>query len=147
MKSLDYEALKREVIHTLENNKSIVLATCSNNRVTAREVYFASNDFSIYFVTSKAYDKYKQIEKNTNVALCVGNIQMEGTAIIKGHPNLAENENLTAICLNKSKKEFEQFIKYKNTVLIEVVVSRVELWKDNAREYLDINKKEAYRVG
>ena len=58
MKSLDYEILKQEVTHTLENSKSIVLATCSNNRVTAREVYVATNNFSIYFFTSKAFDKY-----------------------------------------------------------------------------------------
>lgn len=147
MKSLDYEILKQEVTHTLENSKSIVLATCSNNRVTAREVYFATNNFSIYFITSKAFDKYKQIEKNRNVALCLGNIQMEGIAIIKGHPNLPENETETTICLKKSRKEFEHFIKYKNTILIEVVVTRVELWKNNGREYLNINKGEAYRVG
>jgi hypothetical protein len=51
------------------------------------------------------------------------------------------------ICLNKSKKEFEHFMKYKNTVLIEVAVSRMELWKNNGREYLDIEKEEAYRIG
>lgn len=147
MKSLDYELLKHEVIHTLENSKSIVLATCYNNRVTAREVYFASNDFKIYFITSKAFDKYKQIEKNNKVALCLGNIQMEGTAINKGHPKLPENETEAMICLNKSKKEFEHFMKYKNTVLIEVAVSRMELWKNNGREYLDIEKEEAYRIG
>ena len=147
MKSLDFELLKQEVIHTLERSKSIVLATCSNNRVTAREVYYASKDFNLYFVTSKAFDKYKQIEKNRNVAFCLGNIQMEGIAIMKGHPNLPENKSETAICLSKSKKEFEHYMKYKNTVLIEVVVTRVELWKNNGREYLDINKAEAYRVG
>lgn len=147
MKNLNYELLKQEVIRTLENSKSIVLATCSNNRVTAREVYFASNNLSIYFLTSKAYDKFKQIEKNRNVAFCLGNIQMEGTAIIKGHPKLPENEVETAICLNKSKREFEQFIKYKNTILIEVVITHVGLWKNNGREYLEINNEEAYRVG
>lgn len=72
---------------------------------------------------------------------------MEGIAIIKGHPNLPENETETTICLKKSKKEFEHYIKYKNTILIEVVVNRVELWKNNGREYLNINKGEAYRVG
>lgn len=93
------------MIHTLENSKSNILAICSNNRVTARDVYFASNDFSIYFVTSKAYEKYKQIQKNKNVALCLGNIQIEGIAIIKGYPNLVENENETTICLSISKEE------------------------------------------
>ncbi len=41
----------------------------------------------------------------------------------------------------------EHFMKYKNTVLIEVAISRVELWRDNGREYLDIDKGEAYRIG
>jgi general stress protein 26 len=147
MKSLDYEVLKQNVISALENSNSIVLATSSNNRVTAREVYFASNDFRIFFITSKAYDKCKQIEKNNNVALCLGNIQMEGIATIKGHPNLAKNINEKNICLNKSREEFEPYFKYKNTVLIEVVVSLVKLWNNRGREYLDINKHEAYRVG
>ncbi|MDR7857902.1 pyridoxamine 5'-phosphate oxidase family protein [Tissierella sp.] len=147
MKSLDYEVLKQDVINALENRKSIVLATCSNNRVTAREVYFASNDFRIFFVTSKAFDKCKQIKKNNNVALCLGNIQMEGTAIIKGHPNLTENINEKTICLNKNKEEFEKYFKYKNTVLIEVEVCNVKLWNNGGREYLDINKHEAYRIG
>ena len=43
MKSLDYVKLKQEVIDALEKSRSIVLATCSNNRVTAREVYYASD--------------------------------------------------------------------------------------------------------
>lgn len=147
MKSLNYDVLKQEIINVMENSKSIVLATCSNNRVTAREVYFASKNFSIYFLTSKAYDKYKQIEKNKNVALCLGNIQMEGIAIIKGHPSLSENKIETNICLNKSRKELEHFIKYKNTILIEVLVTRVGIWKNNGREYLDVKKGESYRVG
>ncbi|HEX2947890.1 MAG TPA: pyridoxamine 5'-phosphate oxidase family protein [Clostridia bacterium] len=147
MKSLDYEVLKQDVIKALENSNSIVLATCNNNRVTAREVYFASNDFRIFFITSKAYDKCKQIEKNNNVALCLGNIQMEGTATIKGHPNLADNINERTVCLNKSKENFEQYFKYKNIVLIEVVVSNVKLWNNGGREYLDINKHRAYRIG
>jgi len=43
VKSLDYVKLKQEVIDALEKSRSIVLATCSNNRVTAREVYYASD--------------------------------------------------------------------------------------------------------
>ncbi|MBP1754674.1 MAG: hypothetical protein H6Q59_1072 [Firmicutes bacterium] len=31
MKSLDYDVQKQEVINILENSKTIVLATCSNN--------------------------------------------------------------------------------------------------------------------
>ncbi len=38
-------------------------------------------------------------------------------------------------------------MKYKNTVLIEVAVTRVEQWKNNGREFPDIEKEEAYRVG
>lgn len=147
MKNLDYEKLKQEVIDVLENSKSIVLATCSNNRVTAREVYFASNEFKIFFITSSAFDKCKQIQKNSNVALCLGNIQMEGIATILGHPTLEENRDAVTTCLNKSRNDFEQYFKYKNIVLIEVIVKRIALWKNHGREYLDINKHEAYRIG
>jgi len=147
MKNLDYGALEQEVIQALKNSKSIVLATCSGNRVTARQVCFASKDFTIYFITSKEYDKCKQIEKNNHVALCLDNIQMEGTAAIKGHPGLEENISEMAICLNKCRQEMEPFIKYKNVVLVEVAVHRAELWKNNGREYLDIAKGEAYRIG
>lgn len=147
MKNLDYDVVKEDIFHALKDNLSIVLATSSNNRVTAREVYFASNGFTIYFITSKAYEKYKQIEKNSNVALCINNIQMEGVARIKGHPNLPENRDELNTCLSKSKEAFEKFIKYKNTVLIEIQVSRVEIWKNNSREYLDIEKGKAYKIG
>ena len=147
MKNLDFDVVKEDVFHTLKNNLSIVLATSCNNRVTAREVYFASNGFTIYFVTSKAYEKYKQIEKNSNVALCINNIQMEGVASIKGHPNQPENKDALNICINKNKEAFERYVKHKNTVLIEILVRRVEIWKNNGREYLDIEKSEAYRIG
>ena len=72
--------------------KEIVISTANGNKVAARTVYFVFYIYCIYFVTSKSYEKYKQIEKNSNVALCFFNISMEGVAIIKGHPELEENE-------------------------------------------------------
>lgn len=49
------------------------------------------------------------------------------------------------LCLNKSK-EFEKYFKYKSTVLIEIT-SHAKLWNKNRREFLDIDKQEAYRIG
>lgn len=147
MKSLDYAKLKQDVIDALERGKSIVLATCSKNRVTAREVYYASDDLKVFFITSKAYNKYKQIEKNRNVALCLGNIQVEGIASILGHPSLEENRDAINTCLNKSRSDFEPYLKYKNIVLIEVAIERIKLWRNNGREHLDVSKQEAYRIG
>lgn len=51
------------------------------------------------------------------------------------------------ICFGKSKSAFEKYVKYKNIVLIEVKVNQVGIWNDNGREYLDVEKGEAYRVG
>lgn len=147
MKILDYEEKKRDVINVLENNQYIVLATGDSKRISARQVWFASDDLKILFITSKAYDKYKQIEKNNNVALCLENVQMEGVATIKGHPNLEENSKEKSICLNKNKDVFEKYSKYKNTVLIEIVVQHVKMWNNGGRECLDINKQTAFSIG
>jgi len=145
MKQLDYEENYNKVMERLKKEEIIVLATSYKDIVTARSVWFILYESSIYFVTSKAYTKYKQIEKNPNVALCLDNIQIEGIANIKGHFSLKENEPIKDFCL-KNSKGMSHYLKYKNTVLIEVKINKIGIWK-NGREYIDLIKKKAYRIG
>lgn len=147
MKELDTSQFKKDIIAMLQEKREIVVATCDKDRVTARTVFFASDGLKIYFVTSKAYTKYKQMQKKPNVALCVDNIQIEGIAHLKGHPSQEENKEIIDFCLLQRHNEFSPFLKYKNTVLIEVEVNRIELWRDHRREYIDLKKNEAYRIG
>jgi len=145
MKELDFEKKYNEVLKRLENEKTIVLATSHKDKVTARSVWFILYKSSIYFITSKAYTKYKQIEKNPNIALCLDNIQIEGIGNIKGHSSLKENELIRDYC-EKKHTGITHFMKYKNSVFVEVKINKITIW-NKGREYIDLAEKKAYRVG
>lgn len=125
MKVLDYSEMKDKIIDRLKEQRNIVLATCENGKVTARTVYCTSNDLKIYFMTSKAYTKYKQITRNPYVAMCFHNVQLQGRAIILGHPSSDENKEILQRCAHLDK-EFIHWAKYKNTVLLEVDITEIE---------------------
>jgi uncharacterized pyridoxamine 5'-phosphate oxidase family protein len=145
MKQLDYEEKINEVMNILKNEKPIVLCTSNGNKVAARTVYYFLFNDCIYFVTSKAYKKCKQIEKNHNVALCIANIQIEGVATILGHPKLDENNKLLEYT-QENCPEISNYTKHKNTVIIEIKINNVEMWL-KGREYINYEDKTAYRIG
>ena len=140
MKQLDFEKNYNEVMERLKKEETIVLATSYKDKVTARSVWFVLYESSIYFVTLKAYTKFKQIEKNPNVALCLDNIQIEGIAAIKGYCSLKENEPIKDYCV-KNDNGMACYMKYKSTVLIEVKINKIGIWK-NGREYIDLVEKK-----
>lgn len=80
METLDYSKVEKEVIDFITRNNKMVLATCSKNRVTARTVSIINQGLKIYFQTDIEFLKYRQIKENSNVALCQGNVQIEGQA-------------------------------------------------------------------
>jgi uncharacterized pyridoxamine 5'-phosphate oxidase family protein len=143
MKQLNFEDKYNEVMKRLENENTIVLSTSYKDNVTSRSIWFILYESSIYFVTSKAYTKCKQIEKNPNVALCLDNIQIEGIAKIKGNCSLKENELIRAYCERKHTGMIH-YLKYKNSIFIEVKINKIQLWK-KGREYIDVVEKIAYR--
>jgi len=145
MKQLDFELKSKEIEKTLKRGKSIVLCTSNGNKVAARAVYYCLFNGHIYFVTSKAYNKCKQIEKNNNVALCIENIQIEGIATILGHATLEVNNKIFEY-IQKNCSDIYKFTKYKNTVLIEIKINNVEMWI-KGREFINYENKTAYRIG
>ena len=146
MKQLDFNVKYTEIKNILKKEKSIVLCTSNGSKVAARTVYFVYFKDCIYFVTSMSYKKYKQIEKNQNVALCFSNIQIVGVASILGHPNLEGNKNILEY-MEKNCSEMYKYVKYKNTVLIKVSIDDIEMWEKGGREYLNIENKTANRIG
>ncbi len=83
---LDFLELKESILTYLEGKTSMVLATASNDRVTARSISFVNKGLEFFFVTWNHHTKSVQIRANANVALCVGNLQVEGRAMIRGAP-------------------------------------------------------------
>jgi uncharacterized pyridoxamine 5'-phosphate oxidase family protein len=150
MREINYKDFFNEVVSILSHIREIVVATSLNERVTARTVYCICDDLNLYFITSKAYTKYKQICKNPNIALAINNIQMEGEAEILGHPSSEENSFFKEICeRDKDYMEyFNNYSKYKNTILIKVNPKLITVYKGKgAYKYLNLEEKKAYKKG
>ena len=71
---IDYDVLKEEVLWFLDEHKKLFLATSADDRVTARAMSCVHVGLEIYFQTSNKSDKFAQLVKNPNVALCAANI-------------------------------------------------------------------------
>lgn len=145
--NLDYETLKKEFFHHLEQEGSLVLATASDQHVTARMISHIILDEAIYFQTDQTFEKVKQIKINPNVALCVGNIQIEGTAILLGHPFTCPPflEKFSRVHTDSK----EQYSKMKDEVVIKVDPKKVVFWKYEdgkpLRDFLNLETQTAYR--
>lgn len=64
----------------------MTLSTCLENRVTSRSMSVTVHNGKFYCQTDRSYLKCRQIECNPNVALCLGNISIEGICRIIGKP-------------------------------------------------------------
>lgn len=147
--NIDFEKLKGEVMGLLRNKDIMVLATSSNDRVTARSVSYIVLNSSIYFQTDKTFLKCKQIIINPNVALCIDNIQIEGSAKIKGHPFDEENRAFVEEFRKVHNGSFNAYSHMENEVVIEIEPISITLWKYEEgkplRDFLDLRDKRAYR--
>ena len=60
-----------EVTSVLTKEKTIILATAADNRVTTRSMSHVNDGMTIYFQTGSSYLKTQQIRINPNVAISV----------------------------------------------------------------------------
>lgn len=144
---LDFKALENEVMGMLDKRKIIVLATCSDNIVTARSMSYVMVNNKICFQTSTAFKKYEQIANNPNVALCTDNIQIEGIAAIKNNPY--EKKEFLELFKKVHRGSFDKYSHMQSEVVIEVEPTFVTLWKyedgNPLRDFLDRRNRKAYR--
>lgn len=81
-----FELKLNQIYKQIGNHAKIVLATCYNNKVSARKMSFIIEDKYFYFQTDSTFRKYQDIKQNNYVALCIDNIQIEGLCEEIGHP-------------------------------------------------------------
>ena len=145
----DSNELKEEIIDILEREKHIVLASCSDGRVTARTMSHVNVGMDIYLQTDKKFLKVEQIAKNPRVALCVGNLQIEGVAKFEHHPSDLENTEFCNLYKQKHPHSFEMYSSMKDEIVIKVKPTLAILWKyingKPCRDYLHLNGNIAYR--
>lgn len=71
----------------LSEYKLMVLSTSLDNKVSSRMMSIVMFDGKFYFQTDKTLRKYEQLCGNEHVALCIDNIQIEGTCKELGSPS------------------------------------------------------------
>ena len=149
MDQIHYDDLKQEIIDLLEQNREMVLATAAHDHVTARSVTCIHKDFKIYFQTDTNFLKYRQIGANPSVALCAGNMQIEGKAHFIGRTLDGSNQEIAALYRKIHPGSFNAYSHRESSVLAEVEIIRVTLWKyDNAhslRDFLNVPERQATR--
>ena len=106
---IDFLKLKESIITFLEGKTSIVLATTSNNRVTARSISFVNKELEFFFVTWTHHTKSVQIRANPNVALCTGNLQVEGKVTMRGPPFDPNNSEYLDLYKKKFPRYYNKF--------------------------------------
>ena len=123
-KELNYDDFYKEMVDFLNGEKEIILATSSNDRVTARTISFVNDGLIIYFFTWEHNKKIIQIKNNPNVALCLGAIQIEGDAEIIGQASNCMDEELYNLFVNKlSRRAVDTFANIPEMNCVKVIPS------------------------
>lgn len=126
-----------------------VLATSADNVVTARTMSLINYNSDLYFQTDKKMNKYRQLTKNSNVALCNHKFQLEGMAIELGHPADQGNEFFYTEYQRTFPSSFERYKNLKDQVLIKIKLKKMTIWKYiNSiphRDFIDLENQTAFR--
>jgi len=118
-----------DVISALEKEFTIILATCAGNRVTIRPMSHINVGLTVYFQTGAHYLKTRQIRANPNVAMHVGNYEIEGTAEIIGHPMDAANQFFIERYRAKHPSYAERWSALPSQALVRVEIGLARQWR------------------
>jgi general stress protein 26 len=140
---LNYEELKQQVQQRLNKSRYGVLATAEGDFVTARQMMLVCDGLTVSFITTTTTRKYKQILVNPNVAVAIGNMQIEGVASVKGRTSDKENAGFLKAF---EKIEPELYKNYRDMCLdpdtpwqvIEITPKRIALFNESQESYLDV---------
>jgi hypothetical protein len=148
-KVTDYTALETEVSNALAVAANIVLATGASSRITARAMSPVNIGLNVYMQTSRSFTKTGQMMQNPNVALCLGNIQIEGAAEFLGHPMRDGNEAFRKLYMEKHRGSYERYSMLEDEIVFMVRAAHVTLWKyidgKPCRDLLDVLQRTAVR--
>lgn len=107
-------------------SKKMVLSTSLNDIVTSRTMSIIVLDEKLYFQTDKTLKKYRQLKGNSNVSLCIDNIQIEGCCEEVGRP--LENIEFSNAFKKHFLSSYTSYTSLKNERLFEVIPTRIERW-------------------
>lgn len=115
-----------ELFENIGRQKKMVLSTVCENHVTSRMMSVIIMDGCFYFQTDKIFRKYEQIKKNPQVALCMDNIQIEGSCMELGHP--LENKEFCEFYRQAFQNSYDKYTAMENERLFKIVPNFIQKW-------------------
>ena len=94
--------------------------------------------------------KCKQIDKNPNICFSFKNLQMIGTACIRGNPKNENNREISLKFKSKQPDIYTYFSSLDGMVIVESKISCIKSWEKTNEGYfidhIDIKNQTAYRI-
>ena len=118
-----------EIMVALESEKSMILATAADGRVTTRSMSHVNDGMIIYFQTGKDYLKSQQIRINPNVAISVAGYDIEGHAMLLGHPSDEENSLFAKLYRKRHPQYADMWSTYPDEIVVKVEIKLVRKWR------------------
>jgi len=154
MEALDYSGMEAEVVDWMEHTRLMVLSTCAGTeaerQVTARTMSMIQHAGKLYFQTGLTSTKFDQLRRNPLVALCAGNVQVEGLARPLAHPLAPECRFFAQKYSELHPGSFKLYSQLPSNVVVEVTPRRVTFWKYTEdgkpyRDFIDFTARAACR--
>jgi general stress protein 26 len=145
---IDMTEIKTEIVKELEKEHHIILSTTIHNKVRSRLVDFVNHELEIGFFSWISTRKIHDMVNNSQVALCVNNLQIEGRATIYIE-RVDKCKTLFELYQQKLPKIYEKFRKLPDTCFVTIEPTLLIMMKyehDSLFLYhVDVVHEKAYR--
>lgn len=144
---MDFEEKYKALLALFQKGKPMVLSTSLNDKVTSRMMSIVLLDERFYFQTDLSFRKYEQLKENSNVALCIDNIQIEGLCREIGRP--ADSPAFMEAYQTSFRSSYERYSSLSSERLFEITPTFIERWLYiNSVPYMEIFdvKKRSYSL-
>lgn len=125
---MNHLEFKAKFFEKLAKKSHMVLATSTNDRVTARSISPVVIGEKLYFQTDSELLKYSQLTHNPKIALCELDLQIEGIAKVIGHPFEDQNKFFVEAFSQKHPGSFNNYTHLKTEVVVEITLVLIQLW-------------------
>ncbi len=125
---MDFEKTREEFFERLGESCYMVLATCLDDRPLASMMTCLVFDGAIWMQTDKKFPKYEQILNNPRVALVKNATQIEGRAVLCGHPCDEVNRKFARLLKKYHPESYEMYSKVDSEVVIKVIPEKAVDW-------------------
>ncbi|MDR2833657.1 MAG: pyridoxamine 5'-phosphate oxidase family protein [Streptococcaceae bacterium] len=123
---MDVKIEVADLLKKIVDQGDVTLATSFRDQVSARTVSVIEYDGKIAFQTDEHSRKFKKLTRNTNVAICAHDIQLEGIANVTGTP--MGNETFKDLYKKRHPERYKHYSEISSERVVEIEPKMLKLW-------------------